>query len=324
MTANFTGVEKETRAFLEKLQIDSGTPIYKLSPDEAREVLSNLQSGQTTKPLAEIQDLTISTKSFDRIPIRIIRPMNSRDRILPVVIYTHGGGWVLGGIDTHDRLVRELANSVNAAIVFVNYSRSPEAKYPIALEEIYETLTWVSENSHSYNMDADRIAVVGDSVGGNMATAVTMLAKSRNGPKILFQVLFYPVTNRNFETESYHAFQEGYFLTREAMKWFWDNYISSEADLTNPTVCPVIATKDQLNGLPPALIITGEFDVLRDEGEEYAHKLMESGVVVTACRYHGTIHDFVMLNVVAETPAARGAIAQASNELRKILWNNHK
>jgi acetyl esterase len=322
MTKDFLGVENETRAFLEKIQKNSGPPLYKMSPDQARSVLSSLQSGSTTMtvPAVDSHDYIISGRNSKNISIRIVRPVDSANKTLPIIIYIHGGGWVLGGIDTHDRLVRELSNSVNAGIVFVNYSRSPEAKYPVALEEAYDSLKWISENANSLSLDPTRLAVAGDSVGGNMATAVTMLAKIRGGPRILYQVLFYPVTNANFDTQSYQDYQDGYFLTREAMKWFWDSYISNETDLKEPTVSPLLASTEQLSGLPSALVITGEFDVLRDEGEAYAHKLMDAGVRVTACRYHGTIHDFVMLNDITTTPAARGAIEQASHKLRRVLW----
>ncbi|MDQ2686213.1 MAG: alpha/beta hydrolase [Thermoproteota archaeon] len=322
MTKDFLGVENETRVFLEKIQKNSDPPLYKMSPDQARSVLSSLQSGSTTMtvPAVDSHDYIISGRNSKNISIRIVRPVDSANKTLPIIIYFHGGGWVLGGIDTHDRLVRELSNSINAGIVFVNYSRSPEAKYPVALEEAYDSLKWISENANSLSLDPTRLAVAGDSVGGNMATAVTMLAKIRGGPRILYQVLFYPVTNANFDTQSYQDYQDGYFLTREAMKWFWDSYISNETDLKEPTVSPLLASTEQLSGLPSALVITGEFDVLRDEGEAYAHKLMDAGVRVTACRYHGTIHDFVMLNDITRTPAARGAIEQASHKLRRVLW----
>lgn len=235
-------------------------------------------------------------------------------------MYFHGGGWVLGGPDTHDRLVRELANDAHAAIVFVNYTPSPEAKYPVPIEQAYAATKWVAENGHTINVDSSRLAVVGDSVGGNMAAAITLLAKERGGvPKINYQVLFYPVTDANFVTPSYNAYQDGYFLTRENMKWFWDNYTSNQTNRKEPTVSPLQASIEQLKGLPPALIINGEFDVLRDEGEAYARKLIEAGVPVTGVRYHGTIHDFVMLNPITNTPAPRGAIGQASHALKKAL-----
>ena len=221
-------------------------------------------------------------------------------------MYLHGGGWVLGGSDTHDRLVRELANGAQAAIVFVNYTLSPEAKYPVSLEQAYAVTKWVAENGQTINVNPSRIVVAGDSAGGTLAAAVTLLAKERGGPKIMFQLLFYPVTDANFDTPSYMAYQDGYFLTREGMKWFWDNYTTDGTNRKEPTVSPLQASIEQLKGLPPALIINGEFDVLRDEGEAYAHKLMEAGDPVRAVRYHGYIHDFVMLNPITDTPAAKG------------------
>jgi acetyl esterase len=224
------------------------------------------------------------------------------------VMFIHGGGWVLGGFDTHERLVRELANKANVAVVFVNYTLSPEAKYPIALEQAYAATRWVAQNGQSININSSRLAVVGDSVGGNLTAALTLLAKERGGPPIRFQVLFYPVANASFDTPSYTKYEQGYWLTREAMKWFWNNYTSNQTNLNEPTVSPLQASVDQLKGLPPALIINGENDVLRDEGEAYALKLLEAGVRVTAVRYHGTIHDFVMLNAIAEDPAPRGQL----------------
>lgn len=319
-TYDYTGVEQNTRAFLETLQKNQGPPLYKLSPQQARAVLSGLQAAPVTKLPAEIENRIIPGGPTGEISIQIIRPPSSRNETLPVVMYFHGGGWVLGGVDTHDRLVRELANGIHAAIVFVNYTPSPEAKYPVPVEQAYAATKWVAENGQtSININSSRLAVVGDSVGGNMATAVALLAKERGGPKINFQVLFYPVTDANFDTPSYIAYQDGYFLTREAMKWFWDNYTSNQTNRKEATISPLQASIEQLKGLPPALIINGEFDVLRDEGEAYAHKLMEARVPVTGLRYHGTIHDFVMLNPITDTPPVRGAIEQASHMLKKIL-----
>jgi acetyl esterase len=318
-TYDYTGVEQNTRAFLESLQQNPGPPLYKLSPKQARDVLSGLQAGPVKKLPADIDNRTIPGGPTGEISIQIVRPPGSSNETLPVVMHFHGGGWVLGGIDTHDRLVRELTNGTHAAIVFVNYTPSPEAKYPVALEQAYAATKWVADNGQTINVDSSHLAVIGDSVGGNMAAAIVLLAKERGGPKINYQVLFYPVTDSNFDTPSYRAYQDGYFLTREAMKWFWDNYTSNQTNRKEPTVSPLQASIEQLKGLPPALVINGEFDVLRDEGEAYAHKLMDAGVLVTAVRYHGTIHDFVMLNPLSDTPAARGAIEQASHKLKKIL-----
>ena len=319
---DYAGIEQNTRAFLESLQKAGGPPIYKLSPEQARTVLSSLQAGHINRsPTAVIEDSKIPGGPTGEIPVRIVRPENSNEKKnLPVIIYFHGGGWVLGNAGTHDRLIKELANGANAALVFVNYTPSPEAKYHSPIEQAYAATKWVAETGQTINVDPSRLAVAGDSVGGNMAIAVTMLAKKRGGePRINFQVLFYPVTDANFDTASYNAYQDGYWLTREAMKWFWNNYTSDQINRKEPTVSPLQARVEDLKGLPPALIINGEFDVLRDEGEAYAHKLIDAGVEVRAVRYHGTIHDFVMLNPISETPAARGAIEQASIMLKNIL-----
>jgi len=318
-TPDYSTVEQKTREFLESLQKNEGPPLYTLTPNDARAVLSGLQSGLVQKLPAEIGSHTIQGGPSGERSIKIVRPHGSGTETLPAVIYTHGGGWVLGGFDTHERLLREIANGAHAAVVFVNYTRSPEAKYPTPLEEAYLATKWIAENGQTLNLDSSRIAVAGDSVGGNMAAAVTLLAKERGGPSIVFQLLFYPVTDASFDTGSYASYQEGYFLTRESMKWFWNSYLSGDTNRKEPTVSPLQASLDQLSGLPPALIIVGENDVLRDEGEAYAHKLMQAGVTVTATRYLGTIHDFVMLNPITDTPAPRGAIEQASSALKKAL-----
>jgi acetyl esterase len=315
---NYPTVENKTKLFLQKLQQSGGPPLYTLTPTEARNVLSGLQAGPIEKLPAEIENKTIPGGPNGEISIQIVKPQGSGNETLPVVMYFHGGGWVLGGFDTHERLLRELANGAHAAIVFVNYTLSPEAKYPINLEEAYTATKWIAENGQTLNLNSSRLIVSGDSVGGNMATAVTLLAKERGGPPITFQLLFYPITDANFNT-SYNTYQEGYFLTREAMKWFWDNYLSNDTNRKEPTVSPLQASIEQLRGLPPALIIVGENDVLPDEGEPYAHKLMQTGVPTTATRYLGTIHDFMMLNPITDTPAARGAIDQAVHTLKEVF-----
>jgi acetyl esterase len=311
-------LEPIAQAFLNELAAKGGPPINQLSVQDARKGLRDAQSGAVAKLAVDADDRTISAGSKGSLSIRIVRPKDCHG-VLPVVMYFHGGGWVLGDKDTHDRLVRELANGANAAVVFVNYSPSPEARYPIAIEEAYAAIKWIAENAESINLDATRLAVAGDSVGGNMAAAVTLLAKQRGGPGIGCQVLFYPVTDANFDTRSYQQFAEGYFLTREAMKWFWNHYTLDLTARKQPLVSPLRASLDELRGLPPALVITAECDVLRDEGEAYARRLAEAGVRVTATRYLGIIHDFVMLNALSETAAARGAIAQACDALQKAF-----
>jgi acetyl esterase len=319
----YSELEQNARALLNNLQQQGGPPIYTLSPDKARGVLSGLQASSPVQKLpADVENRTIPGGSNSKdVSITIVRPRNSNIEPLPVVIFTHGSGWVLGGFDTHERLVREVAIKANVVVVFVNYTLSPEGKYPTALEQAYATANWVARNGQSINVDSSRLAVVGDSVGGNLTAALTLLTKERGGPSIRFQVLFYPVTDANFDTPSYEKYEQGYWLTREGMKWFWNNYTSKETNRKEPTVSPLQASKEQLSELPPALIINGENDVLCDEGEAYALKLLEAGVRVTAVRYHGTIHDFVMLNAITNDPAPRGAIEQASHMLKQVLSN---
>jgi acetyl esterase len=313
---DYSTVEQNTLKFLKSLQ---GPPLYTLTPKDARAVLSGVQSNYDQIPPADVEDHTIPNGLDGEISLKIVRPRGSKNENLPVVMYFHGGGWVLGGFDTHQRLLSELANGAHAAIVYVNYSPSPEAKYPTSIEEAYSATKWIAENGQNLNLDTAKIAVAGDSVGGNMATVVVMLAKERNGPTIIFQLLFYPVTDASFDTDSYIKYQEGFFLTRDAMKWFWNNYLSSDVNRKDPTISPLQASIEQISKMPRTLIIVGENDVLRDEGEAYAHKLMQAGVQTTATRYLGTIHDFVMLNPVTNTPAARGAIKQALEVLKEVL-----
>jgi acetyl esterase/lipase len=226
---------------------------------------------------------------------------------------------VFGNAHTHDRLIRELTVGTGAAVVFPDYSLSPKAHYPVAIEESYAVLEWVAEHGAEHGLDSSRIAVAGDSVGGNMAAALTLMAKERSGPQLTTQVLFYPVTDASFDTASYHQFAEGYWLRRDAMQWFWDQYTTDEAQRNEITASPLRASLEQLKSLPKALVITGEADVLRDEGEAYARKLREAGVDVTDTRYEGVIHDFVMVNALRSTNAAQDAIAEAINHLTDAL-----
>jgi acetyl esterase/lipase len=292
--------------------------LFELGPIEGRKTVDEVQSGEIAKPAVEIEDTTVPGGPSGEVSVRILRPPGAAGP-LPVVVYIHGAGWVFGNSHTHDRLIRELAVGVGAAVVFPNYSRSPEARYPVAIEESYAVLEWVAEHGSDWGLDPARVAVAGDSVGGNMAAALTLMAKSRSGPRIAMQVLFYPVTNAAFDTESYRQFAEGYFLRRDGMQWFWDQYTTDELERNEVTASPLRATTEQLAGLPKALVITGEADVLRDEGEAYGRKLREAGVDVTATRYEGIIHDFVMLNALRGTNAAEDAIRQAINHLGNAL-----
>jgi acetyl esterase len=309
-------LELHTQQFVDELA--GAPPIYSLSPDEARSVLVRAQSIPVGKPSAQVEDITLPVGPTGSVPIRVIRPVGAAE-VLPAVMYFHGGGWVLGDRDTHDRLVREIAVGAEAAVVFVDYGRAPEIRYPVAIEQAYAATRYVSENGASLRIDPLRLAVAGDSVGGNMAAAVTLMAKQRSGPNIAFQVLFYPVTDSGFDTPSYIQFADGPWLTKRAMEWFWDAYLPDPAARKQPTATPLNAPPDQLARLPEALVIVDENDVLRDEGEAYARKLSNAGVRVTSIRYNGTIHDFVMLNALADTPATRGAIAQAVGALKEAL-----
>ena len=311
-------LEPAAQALADALAAGGGPPLYTLSVEDARAVLEQAQAGEVAMPPADVEPHTIPGGPDGEVSITVVRPVDSNGS-LPAVVYTHGGGWILGSFATHERLVRDLAAQSGAAIVFVNYTPSPEARYPVAIEQVYATLAWVARRGAELGLDGKRLAVAGDSVGGNMTAAVTLLTKERQGPTIRHQVLLYPVTDAAFDTGSYHQFADGPWLTRRAMQWFWDAYAPDLAVRNEPTASPLRATLDQLRGLPPALVITDEADVLRDEGEAYGRKLRQAGVVVTAVRYEGVFHDFMMLNALAETNATRAATAQAAQALRAAL-----
>ncbi|MFB7497896.1 alpha/beta hydrolase [Streptomyces sp. NPDC056161] len=292
--------------------------LFDLGPVEGRKAVDDVQSGAVDKPRVDEEWVTVQGGPTGSVKARVVRPAGA-DGPLPVILYIHGAGWVFGNAHTHDRLVRELAVGTRAAVVFPEYDLSPEARYPTAIEQNYAVARWIVTDGPAKNLDATLIAVAGDSVGGNMAAALTLMAKERGDVPLVQQVLFYPVTDAAFDTGSYHRFAEGYFLRRDAMQWFWDQYTTDPEDRARITASPLRATTDQLTGLPPALVITAEADVLRDEGERYAGKLRQAGVPVTAVRYQGVIHDFVMLNALRETNAAEAAITQAVSTLRTAL-----
>ncbi|MDO3412247.1 alpha/beta hydrolase [Saccharibacillus sp. CPCC 101409] len=301
----------------QKFADDNANPpyLFDLGPEKGRETVDQVQSGEIAKPDVDIEDRTIPGGPSGEVSVRILRPKGATGP-LPVLIYIHGAGWVFGNAHTHDRLIRELAVGAEVAVVFPNYSLSPENKYPVAIEEIYAALEWISSEGAANRFDTSKLYVGGDSVGGNMTAAITLMAKERKGPKIAKQLLFYPVTDAAFETESYNQFAEGYFLMKKGMQWFWDQYTTDPQERAQITASPLRATTEQLKDLPEALVITGEADVLRDEGEAYANKLREAGVPVTAARFQGIIHDFVMLNALAETNAKQGAMLLANAWLK--------
>lgn len=302
---------------IDKLAAEGAPPIYTLTPDEARSVLLQAQSSYVCKPDAQVKDWNVDSGMYS-LRLRTIRPHSVTDHS-PVIMYFHGAGWVMGDPTTHDRLVRQLAVGADASLVFVDYDRAPEHRYPVAIEEAYAATCYISAHAEEFGIDPTRLAVAGDSVGGNMATVVSLLAKQRSGPAIAGQILFYPVTNADFESSSYKQFADGPWLTRPAMQWFWDQYLPDKNKRKAPTASPLLASPEQLAGLPRALIITAENDVLRDEGEAYGRKLIGAGVEVVTTRYNGTIHDFVMLNALAEAAPTRAAVTQAV-DFMKSCW----
>ncbi|AZD37254.1 Lipase [Pseudomonas chlororaphis subsp. aurantiaca] len=312
------GVEHNTQAFLDTLNAGSGKPMEQMTPKEARAVLVGAQAGvKLTLPKADVSQKTIKIDG-QAISLTIVRPAGVKGT-LPVFMFFHGGGWVLGDFPTHERLVRDLVVGSGAAAVFVNYTPSPEAHYPVAINQAYAATKWVAEHGQEINVDGKRLAVAGNSVGGNMAAVVSLMAKDKGTPAIRFQLLLWPVTDANFETASYNQYAEGHFLSKNMMKWFWDNYTTDARQRNEIYASPLRATSAQLKGLPPALIQTAGADVLRDEGEAYARKLDEAGVTVTSVRYNGMIHDYGLLNVVSQVPAVRSALLQASEELKQHL-----
>ena len=310
-------LEPKTQGFVDSTRKGWQT-LYTLSYAEAREVLEGAQAEEVEKLPADIEDRILPVGPTGEVSVRIYRPKGAKGN-LPVVMYFHGGGWVLGSKNTHDRLLRDLVNGTGAAFVFVNYTPSPEAQFPVPIEQDYAATKYIAEHGKEFGLDADRLAVAGDSVGGNMVAVIAQLAKERRGPTIRYQVLFYPVTDASLSQKSYEEFANGPWLTTAAMVWFWDAYAPNKEDRKKTTASPLSATEEQLKGLPPALIITDENDVLRDEGEAYARELIQAGVDVTAVRMLATHHDFAMLNALAGTPAAKAAIQLASEKLSKAL-----
>lgn len=308
-------LEPTTNKLLNDIIASGAPPIYTLTPAAAREALDAAQRVPVNLPATSIEDTTFPVGPTGKVRIRVVRPAGL-PAPLPVVVYCHGGGWMLGDLETHDRLIRDLAHESRAAVVFVDFDRAPEAQFPIANEQAYAATKYIAEHGRDLGLDSSKIAIAGDSAGGNMATVVALMALERGGPSLAFQLLFYPVTDASMSQESYTTFADGFWLTTKAMHWFWDAYLPDRTARQEITVSPLNATPEQLRGLPPALIIVSENDVLRDEGEAYARKLMHAGVSVASARYNATIHDFVMINAIADTPQVRSAIAQGVAALR--------
>lgn len=310
-------ISAETKKFLTALNTSGGEPMETMNPKEARKVLEGAQkSVKVDLSGIDVSEKTITQDGMN-IKLFIVRPSGVAGT-LPVFMFFHGGGWVLGDFPTHQRFVRDLVIDSGAAAVFVEYSRSPEAKYPVAINECYAATKWVAANGGEINVDGKRMAVAGNSVGGNITAVIVLKAKLENGPPIKLQVLFWPVTNADFDTKSYHKYAEDRFLTRNMMIWFWDHY-SNKKQREEIYASPLNASKKELKGLPPALVQTAENDVLRSEGEAYARKLDEAGVDVTLMRVQGMIHDYGLLNPLAHLPAVQSALRQAASELKNAL-----
>jgi acetyl esterase len=291
--------------------------VYELTPAQARAVLDGVQAAPIEKLPVEERWITVPAEVGD-VRVRIVRPPDVAGT-LPVILYMHGGGWVLGNAATHDRLVRELAVGTGAAVAFVEYDRSPEARYPVAIEQGYATARWIVREGAANQLDPDRMAVAGDSVGGCMTAALALMAGDREDVRFVQQSMYYPVTDAGMDTGSYEQFAEGYHLTAKAMAWFWDAYAPDVKRRGEPYASPLRAAEERLAGLPPAFVIVDEADVLRDEGEAYAARLRAAGVAVTTVRYDGITHDFMMLNPLSGTHATRAAVAQAISVLRDAL-----
>jgi acetyl esterase len=311
-------LDRGTKAFLTILNTSGGVPLETLPPREAQQGLAQAQASvEVDLSGIDVTQKTITSEGYT-VGLYIVRPAGVTET-LPVFMFIHGGGWVLGDFPTHQRLVRDLVVQSGFAAVFVDYTRTSDAPFPVAINEIYAATKWVAENGAEINVDGSRLAVVGNSVGGNMTTVTALMAKEKGGPAIKLQIMMWPIVDADFETESYRRFGKDRFLTTSLMKWMYDLYIPDPQKRKDVHASPLRASIEQLKGLPPALIQVAENDILRDEGEAYGRKLDEAGVVVTTVRYNGMIHDFGLLNALATLPTVRSLVLHAATELKKYL-----
>jgi acetyl esterase len=305
---------------VERLVRASAAPphLQQLGPEDGRLALSESQGYSTDDAAVPARFGVAPVGPSGLVGFCVFRPAGLAGP-LPVVLYVHGGRWMLGDASTHARLVRELAVGCGAAFVVPEYTRTPEARYPVAVEECYALLTWIAENAPRLGLDSSRLAVAGDCAGATMATALTMLAKRRGGPRIRAQLLYYPLTDARCDSGSHELFADGYLLTSREARWYWEEYADRPGDLAEPTAVPLRASLEELAGLPESLVVSAEVDVVRDEAERYAERLREAGVRVTATRYLGTTHDFVSLRALEGIPATRAAVAQGGAFLGDVL-----
>jgi acetyl esterase len=306
-------LDPQVTALLEQMNAQGLPPFEQMTVDQAREVSSNIAGLQAEPPsIASVENRAVPGPAGD-IPVRIYTPTGEAPR--PLLVYYHGGGWTIGTLDVADKPCRALAAATSSVVVSVDYRMGPEHKFPAAVEDCYAATRWAADHAAELGADPERLVVIGDSAGGNLAAVISLIARERGGPRIAYQVLIYPVTDYAFDTPSYEQNADGYMLTREAMRWFWGNYLSSEADGAHPHASPLRAS--ELAGLPPALVVTCEFDPLRDEGEAYGQRLGEAGVAVKVSRYDGMIHGFFLMSgAISRNQALLDEIAA---ELRSAL-----
>ena len=298
--------------------IAKGPPLSGVSLADARKAVEAAQSAPIPMPDIDETWFTLSS-AFGDFEVRIVRPQGSTGR-LPVILYLHGGGWILGSWITHDLLTRRLAVGVNAAVAFVEYTRAPEAKYPAQIEQCYAAARWITGQGAGGGFDTTRIAVAGDSAGGNMSTVLALMAKRRGDVRFVHQPMYYPMTDASAEDSgSLREFKDGPYGSAEGLAWFWSSYLADEESRSDIFVSPLQATLSDLEGLPPALVIVDENDVLRDQGEAYASKLRDAGVRTASVRFNGTIHDFMRLNALRDSESTRAAISLAVAELRRAF-----
>jgi acetyl esterase/lipase len=316
--SDYPKVEHRIREFLRALNSGGGPPMETLTPAAARQVLVDAQASVPLEPpVCDIEEKTITQDGLP-VSLTIVRPAGSR-ALSPAFLFVHGGGWILGDFPTHERFVRDLVADSGLTAVFVNYTPSPEAHFPSAINEIHAAAKWVAAHGAEIRVDAGRLAIVGNSVGGNMTAAVALMAHHQGGPKFKCQAMLWPVTDACFDTGSYHEYAEGYFLSRAMMKWFWDAYAPDPAQRREIYASPLQARTAQLTGLPPALVQVAGNDVLRDEGLAYARRLDVAGVDVTVANFENLIHDYGLLNAISQVPAVRDALHQTAEFLRKHL-----
>jgi acetyl esterase len=312
-------LEKSAKELIDVLA--KAPPLTGLPLEDARKAVEAAQSAPI--PMPDVDESWVTVWSpVGEFKVRVVRPKGLAGP-LPVVMYMHGGGWIIGSWITHDLLTRRLAVGANAAVAFVEYSLAPEAKYPVQIEQCYATARWIKEQGAAGGFDTGRIAVAGDSAGGNMATVLALMAKQRGDVHFVHQSLYYPMTDALAEeTESMRTYRDGPYGSAAGAAWFWSSYLPGGASRSDLLVSPLQATLDDLEGLPPALIIVDENDVLRDQGEAYADKLREAGVPTTSVRFNGTIHDFMRLNALRDSESTQAAITLAVAALRRAFGTN--